>query len=480
MPRNSSGNYTLPAGNPVVTGTTITSTWANTTMQDIGSEVTNSLDRQGRGSMLAAFKLVDGTVAVPGLSFGSETTTGVSRPSAGRFSISVLAAEIFAATATGAIITGGLAVSGGFTFGAGVIAAPLGTVTAPSFTFAGDLNTGMWSPGADTIAWSLGGLERFRLANARADIGATLAGGTFDFWISNPSAAASSAIRTLIGVNGAAAGDPSLIFDISGIASFAVGIDNSDSDQFKISRGSSLGTTDVLSVSTGGNVTINAPSSGSVLSIAPIAGAYTLNIAGAVAGGTAAVLISNTSNTAGSDAHQDIIVAGSLASDAFTLYTITGSQNWTIGVDNSDADILKITNGFNPSNGTTFLQFSTLAVRVEYPVSGVSGATAEIGWRSLPQNIQASTYTLVIGDRGKGVVTNTTFTTTVPNSVFGGGDVVTIINNSGGNNTIAQGASFTLRFGAAGTGNRTLAANGIATVYFLDSSVGIISGTGLT
>jgi hypothetical protein len=47
--RNSGGTYSLPTGNPVVTGTTITSTWANGTLTDIGTELTNSLDRQGRG-----------------------------------------------------------------------------------------------------------------------------------------------------------------------------------------------------------------------------------------------------------------------------------------------------------------------------------------------------------------------------------------------------------------------------------------------
>lgn len=38
-----------------------------------------------------------------------------------------------------------------------------GTVSAPSYTFSGDTNTGMWSPGADTLAWSTGGTEKLRL-----------------------------------------------------------------------------------------------------------------------------------------------------------------------------------------------------------------------------------------------------------------------------------------------------------------------------
>ena len=35
MSRNGSGTYNLPSGNPVTSGTTSTSSWANTTMQNI-------------------------------------------------------------------------------------------------------------------------------------------------------------------------------------------------------------------------------------------------------------------------------------------------------------------------------------------------------------------------------------------------------------------------------------------------------------
>ncbi len=37
MSRNGSGVYSLPAGNPVVTNTTISYTWANSTMNDLAS-----------------------------------------------------------------------------------------------------------------------------------------------------------------------------------------------------------------------------------------------------------------------------------------------------------------------------------------------------------------------------------------------------------------------------------------------------------
>lgn len=48
MSRNGSGTYNLPAGNPVVTGTTITSAWANTTLSDIATALTGSVASDGQ------------------------------------------------------------------------------------------------------------------------------------------------------------------------------------------------------------------------------------------------------------------------------------------------------------------------------------------------------------------------------------------------------------------------------------------------
>lgn len=79
MPRDAGGNYSLPAGNPVVSGTTIDSTWANDTMTDLSSEMQDSVSRSGKGPMLAALQLADGTLNAPSLTFASEPTTGVFR-----------------------------------------------------------------------------------------------------------------------------------------------------------------------------------------------------------------------------------------------------------------------------------------------------------------------------------------------------------------------------------------------------------------
>ena len=48
MPRNGAGTATPPAGNPVVSGTTITSTWGNDTVNDIYNELTGSLAKDGQ------------------------------------------------------------------------------------------------------------------------------------------------------------------------------------------------------------------------------------------------------------------------------------------------------------------------------------------------------------------------------------------------------------------------------------------------
>ena len=68
MSRNGSGTYSLPAGNPVVTNTTITSTWANTTLSDIATALTGSLAADGQ------------TVATGALQMGAYKITGMADP----------------------------------------------------------------------------------------------------------------------------------------------------------------------------------------------------------------------------------------------------------------------------------------------------------------------------------------------------------------------------------------------------------------
>lgn len=100
MPRDANGNYTLPAGNPVIPGTSIDTTWANPTMQDLGIAMTDSLSRSGDGGMLVAFQNVDGTVGTPGMTWTAETITGFYRALANDMRVSVGGVDKFRWTAT--------------------------------------------------------------------------------------------------------------------------------------------------------------------------------------------------------------------------------------------------------------------------------------------------------------------------------------------------------------------------------------------
>lgn len=66
MSRNGSGTYQLPAGNPVVTGTTISSTWANNTLQDIATALSGSIAADGQTPITGALVGVGDTVSFGG------------------------------------------------------------------------------------------------------------------------------------------------------------------------------------------------------------------------------------------------------------------------------------------------------------------------------------------------------------------------------------------------------------------------------
>lgn len=82
MSRNGSGTYSLPAGNPVITGTTISSTWANTTLNDIANALTGSVASDGQTPMsgnlnMASNKIInltDGTLPADAATLGQVTT----------------------------------------------------------------------------------------------------------------------------------------------------------------------------------------------------------------------------------------------------------------------------------------------------------------------------------------------------------------------------------------------------------------------
>lgn len=130
MSRNSGGTYTLPAGNPVTTGTTISSTWANGTLTDIATALTDSLSRSGLGAMTAPLQLAAGVIGAPGLTWSLETTAGFYRAGAGDFRFAIGGVDV------------ATVVAGGLTARAFVPSAS----TVPS--------NGMYLPSANTLSWA--------------------------------------------------------------------------------------------------------------------------------------------------------------------------------------------------------------------------------------------------------------------------------------------------------------------------------------
>lgn len=148
MPRDGAGTYTLPAGNPVVDGTIIDTAWANPTMSDFAVQFNNVLTRDGVLGPNLPFKFINGTAAVPGTGFVGAPTTGFWWPGAGQLGVSIIG------------VAAGTFQSTGWN---GNVAFPLGTALLPTVGPTGDPNTGMWSPAADTLAWSTNGVECLRL-----------------------------------------------------------------------------------------------------------------------------------------------------------------------------------------------------------------------------------------------------------------------------------------------------------------------------
>jgi hypothetical protein len=86
MPR-SSGTYALPAGNPITSGSVANSTTMNTTLDDIGDEITNSMPRDGTAPPTADIPF--GNFKLTGLGDATADTDALNRQTAdGRYQTS--------------------------------------------------------------------------------------------------------------------------------------------------------------------------------------------------------------------------------------------------------------------------------------------------------------------------------------------------------------------------------------------------------
>ena len=152
------------------------------------------------------------------------------------------------------------------------------------------------------------------------------------------------------------------------------------------------------------------------------------------------------------------------AGNAFIDHAVTG-KNITVRVSNSSAQdtsaIIVGATGITTFSATPHDDKGSLR---DIPLRSVTGSQA----------------TLVVGDAGKVVSTNTTGWV-VPASTFDEGDTVTLLNNSAGGLVITCSAvtTYLTTDGSTVTGP-TLGARGLATLYFVSSSVAYLQGTALS
>ena len=109
---------------------------------NIGVPSDGSVSQSKLGTLTSLTLTVATPVTIP--------STGIYSPSANQLAISTGGTSRFEVSTTAATSTL-------------PVVFPLGAVGTPSITFTGNLNTGIWSPAADTIAFSEGGAEAMRI-----------------------------------------------------------------------------------------------------------------------------------------------------------------------------------------------------------------------------------------------------------------------------------------------------------------------------
>lgn len=551
MPRNSSGTYTLPAGNPVAANTIIETAWANPTMSDIGAALTDSLDRFGRGSMLAPIKAPDGAFNAPVYSFSSEATMGIYRvssnvlgiamagltalsigPTAATFNAAVhpvwaadpvsgddLVRKSYLAAQVGLYLplTGGtlagpgnLAVGGALTVAstlgvtgvttlttllannvsvAATIAAGLGAVGTPSYTFLGDLNTGMWSPGADTLGWSTAGVQRLNISSAGvADfLGNTLLG------VGNIGGNADSGAWSLWGGRTTGNGGGLALYGSTNATPNLIVFTRSGTE---IARFDAVGKLGIGGASAGGDVEIIRAAgdpylritNGTVQTYLQASNTGSQAILGTLSNHPIGFFV-NSTERARFDTLGNFNIGRISNSFSSTRFWVNQATNKNIAAYYNGADpslaafddvgafirlgLIGSGIGFSGDSGaTTSFQISTANI------GSVWNGTAlqEIGFRSLIVSTPAGTSNFVVAQRGAMVVGNLV-NLTLNTGIFARGDVLTIYQDSASTMTITQGAGFTLRLnGTATTGNRTGLGRGVVTILFNSGSEAIATG----
>lgn len=152
IPYNGSGTFTL-AQAAFVPSTPISSSAMNSDLSDIATNgLTNAITKDGQTTITGALKGASGSVGAPSYSFSADLDSGWYRIGANNIGISVNATKILDIATTGLSVIGAVSPST-------TVTNAVGTVLLPSYTFSGDLNSGMYWIGADNIGVGVAGAK---------------------------------------------------------------------------------------------------------------------------------------------------------------------------------------------------------------------------------------------------------------------------------------------------------------------------------
>lgn len=158
---------------------------------------------------------------------------------------------------------------------------PNGSAAAPSVAFANSTTTGFFRSSADTIGMATTGIETGRFAYLSYAFGDSLSAWTASAYLQFRTSSSAGSVNTNIAVvndnntgaftanaffvaqvaGGTTLGDPHIRFIVSGVNTWCVGVDNSASDQFVISKNATPGTNDYFTINTSGQVGIGGTAS---------------------------------------------------------------------------------------------------------------------------------------------------------------------------------------------------------------------------
>jgi hypothetical protein len=301
--------------------------------------------------MLAALKVIDGTAGVPGFSFANESTTGLSRISAGVLGFSILGVERMRLTATGPTFTGDQTVTGNL------------TVTG---------NTAIGAPTTGNALFVKGPLQIEGLTTSNT-ITARLAGGGETLAQLGPTGAGTLASMTV----GMGALNTALGSYIESLPSGATTI-------YGLSAAARI------SIAAAGNVTIAAPSSGTALTVTAASSSFVALLNDIGGGG---VSWRNGANTTGYDIG---LLAGTGDASAYiyqranaqlligtnntTRVTIAAAGNVTIAAPSSGAALTvnglasAVSTRFNSASATDPLQMAISLGGADKGYYGIAGA----------------------------------------------------------------------------------------------------------